>query len=158
MEQRDTFSGALSRTITNLNIGKDIAHLLGIEKDNLQDKCTLPGGRLYNRLTPVVGVFGTSSRQGKFTVQMELRKRFLQHGYTVGQIVSEPSGYLHQCDGVFPFGYHANILTCAEDSVAILNRMLWDASGHNTKDVILVGGQSGVVPYSYHNISQYNFK
>ena len=114
-------------------------------------------GRLFNRLTPVVGVFGTSSRQGKFTVQMELRKRFLENGFRVGQISSEPSGYLYGCDAVFPFGYNTNIDTNSNDSVAIINKMVWEASNHENKDVIIIGGQSGSVPFSYGNISQFNF-
>lgn len=114
-------------------------------------------GRLFNRLTPVVGVFGTSSRQGKFTVQMGLRKIFLENGFNVGQIASEPSGYLYGCDAVFPFGYNINIETNSNDSIAIVNKMVWDASDHNNKDLVIVGGQSGSVPYSYGNLSQFNF-
>lgn len=124
------------------------------------DKIDIPkmlGGRLYNRLTPVVGVMGTSSRQGKFTVQMGLREKFIKEGYNVGQITSEPSGYLFGCDAVFPFGYNANVSASAEDSVAVLNQMVWDACACNTKDVVIVGGQSGSVPYSHGNLSQYNF-
>lgn len=117
----------------------------------------LLSGRLFNRLTPVVGVFGTSSRQGKFTVQMGLRKKFIENGFHVGQIASEPSGYLLGCDAVFPFGYNINVDTNSNDSVAIVNKMVWDASDHNNKDVVIVGGQSGSVPYSYGNLSQFNF-
>lgn len=128
-----------------------------IPKIRLQDRCRVPGGRLYNRLTPVVGIVGTSSAQGKFTVQMELRKRFLSHGYSVGQIVSEPSGYLFGCDGVFPFGYHGSVAVSGAEALAILNRMVWEASDYSGKEVVLVGAQSGVVPYSHHNLAQYNF-
>lgn len=121
------------------------------------DSINFLSGRLFNRLTPVVGVFGTSSRQGKFTVQMGLRKMFLENGFNVGQIASEPSGYLYGCDAVFPFGYNINIETNSNDSIAIVNKMVWDASAHNNKDLVIVGGQSGAVPYCHGNLSQFNF-
>lgn len=127
----------------------------GIEK---KDTPKLLGGRLYNQLTPVLGIFGTSSSQGKYTLQMELRRKFLENGYAVGQITSEPTGYLFQCDGVFPFGYNVNIDTNTEESVSIINRMIWDASHNNSNDIIIVGGQSGCVPYSQNSLLQYNFR
>ncbi len=128
-----------------------------IPEITVKDRCTLPGGRLYQRLAPLVGVVGTSSAQGKFTVQMELRKRFLAQGYAVGQIASEPSGYLFGCEGVFPFGYNGSVDVSGTDALAILNRMVWEASDFSGKEVVLAGAQSGVVPYGHHNLAQYNF-
>lgn len=124
----------------------------------MKDYNPLNGGRLHNRLTPVVGVFGTSSRQGKYTLQMELRKRFEVQGYTVAHIASEPSGYLFKCQGVYPFGYNASVQTKAGDAVSVINQMVWEASKFNTMDVIIAGGQSGAVPYSFGNINQFNFQ
>lgn len=49
-------------------------------------KYTLPFGKLYKISTPVLGVFGTSSKQGKFTLQLILRQLLLQNGYTVAQL------------------------------------------------------------------------
>ena len=128
-----------------------------IPEITVKDRCALPGGRLYNRLAPVVGVVGTSSAQGKFTVQMELRKRFLAQGYAVGQIVSEPSGYLFGCEGVFPFGYNGSVEVSGTEALAILNRMVWEAADSGGREIVLAGAQSGVVPYSHHNLAQYNF-
>lgn len=136
---------------------KDFALDCFVPEITSQDLCELPSGRLYNRLTPVVGIVGTSSAQGKFTVQMELRKHFLAQGYSVGQIVSEPSGYLFGCEGVFPFGYHGSVAAEGLKALAILNRMVWEASDFSGKEVVLAGAQSGVVPYSHHNLAQYNF-
>ena len=115
-------------------------------------------GKMFSRLTPVVGVFGTSSQQGKFTLQLELRRRFLMDGYRVGQIGSEPSGYLFGFNGVIPFGYNSNVKTNTEELLMIINRMIWDASDFDSCDVIIVGGQSGSVPYSHQNSHQYNFQ
>lgn len=49
---------------------------------------------LYRISTPVLAVCGTSSKQGKFTLQLELRKRFCEMGYKVGQIGTEPNSLL----------------------------------------------------------------
>ncbi len=139
------------------------------EIENLSDVCEsftptirqsdvprLVGGRLYERSVPVVGVFGTSSQQGKFSVQLELRKRFIKHGYRVAEIGSEPSGYLFGFNAVFPFGYNSNIDVNPAETTLIVNKMIYDATTANT-DVVIVGGQSGTVPYSYNNLSQMNF-
>ena len=37
-------------------------------------------GMMYYIHTPVIGVYGTNSKQGKFTLQLELRKEFIKRG------------------------------------------------------------------------------
>lgn len=41
----------------------------------------IPLGMLYRPWVPMLGVFGTTSKQGKFTLQLILREKFLQDGY-----------------------------------------------------------------------------
>ena len=42
-------------------------------------------GKLYRISKPVLGVYGTSSAQGKFTLQLELRRKFQENGYKIGR-------------------------------------------------------------------------
>jgi len=44
----------------------------------------VPFGKLYKNDIPILGIFGTRSKQGKWSLQMELRKRLLADGYVVG--------------------------------------------------------------------------
>jgi len=112
-------------------------------------------GKLRNRLTPTVGVFGTSSVQGKFTMQMELRRRFIRDGYKVANISTEPHGYLFGFDGCYPFGYQSTVGVSGADALKVINEMVWDVTDKSGKDVLLVGGQSGVVAYDHGNVAQY---
>lgn len=114
-------------------------------------------GRLRNRNTPIVGIFGTSSSQGKFTLQLNLKKKFIRDGYDVAQISTEPNGYLFGANGVYPMGYNCAVDVYNEDAVAVINEMIWDATNKDTADIMIVGGQSGTVIYDYSNLMQYNF-
>lgn len=115
----------------------------------------LCGGRLFDRSVPLIAVYGTSSKQGKFSVQLELRKRFLEIGYNIAQIVSEPSGYLFGVDAVFPFGYNSNVDLSYDQTILTVNRIIESVITDET-DAVIVGNQSGTIPFSYNNSSQMN--
>lgn len=102
--------------------------------------------KLHKISMPVVGVYGTSSKQGKFTLQLELIKLLKKMGYQVGHIASEPSGYLFNSDYVFHFGYHAYMNMDLRDCIAILNEMVWKIQMKN-KDILITGCQSGSIHY-----------
>ncbi len=110
-------------------------------------------GKLRKTSKPLIAVCGTSSRQGKFHVQLELRRRFLSDGYQVFQISSEPTGYLFGMDYVYPIGYESTVYLSEQDAVLTLNDQLGRADNSNV-DLILVGSQSGTIPFQYNNISQ----
>ena len=61
-------------------------------------------GKLYKTNVPIVSVVGTSSSQGKFTLQLYIRKKLMEIGYAVGQIGTEPSSELFGIDYSFPIG------------------------------------------------------
>jgi uncharacterized NAD-dependent epimerase/dehydratase family protein len=105
-------------------------------------------GKMYLLKTPVLGIFGTSSQQGKFTLQLELRKRFLRDGYAVGQLGTEPESLLFGMDRVYPSGYHGNIPLNPYTCVQYLNYCMADMDCKNY-DMLLVGAQSGVIPMNY---------
>lgn len=101
-------------------------------------------GKLYHIDKPVLGVFGTGSKQGKFTLQMKLRKKFAHNGYSVGHIGTEPSALLFGCDRVYPMGYENSVDLKGFDSVSLLNRYMFDVSRYS--ELIIVGSQANTVP------------
>lgn len=111
-------------------------------------------GMMYRVTKPVLGIFGTSSRQGKFTLQLKLRKEFMALGYQVGQIGSEPSALLYGMDYVFPMGYNSSVYIGGYQTVRYLNHIINDLCVRG-KDIIFVGSQSGTVPYDTGNINQF---
>ena len=102
-------------------------------------------GMLYRISRPVIGVFGTSSRQGKFTLQLKLRELFLERGYSVGQIGTEPSALL----------YDASVHIAGFDTIRYLNHII-NVLCEKDNDIILLGSQSGTVPFDTGNLVQYN--
>lgn len=118
-------------------------------------------GKMRVAFTPVLGIFGTSSRQGKFTLQLGIKSLMEQKGYQIGGISTEPSGYLFGYDYVHAMGYGGLIKTKTNDSVRLLNEILWIAEKNNY-DLIMVGSQAGTVPYDIINMNnllfnQYDF-
>jgi uncharacterized NAD-dependent epimerase/dehydratase family protein len=112
-------------------------------------------GKLYEISQPVVCVLGTSTKQGKFTIQLELRKMFMEAGYSVGQLGTEPSALLFGMDEVYHFGYGVeNSFTC-EENIFYINYLINKISQKNP-DIIITGGQSASVPYAFSNISFLN--
>ena len=111
-------------------------------------------GKLYGIPCPVLGVFGTSPKQGKFTLQLSLRRAFQAAGYRVGQLGTEPTALLFGMDHVFPMGYEGRVEVAGADAIAIINAYLWDiVQGH--PDVILVGSQSHTIPHNTGNLGLY---
>ncbi len=111
-------------------------------------------GKLYGIQSPVIGVFGTGQRQGKFTLQLLLRKWFQKEGYHVGQMGTEPQSALFQMDETFPFGYESQIDLCGGQKIEYLN-CLMERIDRKSVDLIIVGCQSGFVPANYYNVRQY---
>lgn len=122
---------------------------------NENDVPDSPFGKLYRQDKPVLGVFGTSSRQGKFTLQLTLRRKLLAQGYNVAQLGTEPSALLFGMNAVFPNGYNSSVMIRQKETVAYLNAVLHDIS--KGADIILVGGQSGIVIRDDGNLDNYNF-
>ena len=109
-------------------------------------------GKLHEIMTPVVAVVGTSSQQGKFTVQLALRDLLQRKGYAVGQIGSEPSSQCFSMDYVFPNGYSSTVSCSGPDSITLLNQMVHEIDLRSA-DICIVGAQSGTIPYSMYNLS-----
>jgi len=111
-------------------------------------------GKLYQIPTPVLGVFGTSSKQGKFTLQLILRNKLKALNYNIGQLGSEPSSLLYGMDEIFHFGYNQRLQITEIDKISILNDKMHKISEKNY-DLIITGSQSGTVPYNFNNLVNY---
>ena len=126
--------------------------------DNCSDKYYYPevttssiphrnNNKLHQCVIPVVGVWGTSSKQGKYTLQLEMIRRLKRIGYYTGHIATEPSGYLFDSDFVFHCGYNADLPIEPWECTTLLNQEMWEIQNRG-KDIVITGGQSGVIPYS----------
>lgn len=112
-------------------------------------------GKLYRYSKPILGIFGTSSQQGKFTLQLALRKLFLEEGYNIGQIGTEPSALLFGMDYVFPMGYNSSVYIQDFDVILYLNDIV-NQLCQKGKDIIIAGSQSGSITYDMGNLQQYS--
>ncbi|MEF9958764.1 MAG: DUF1611 domain-containing protein [Niameybacter sp.] len=112
-------------------------------------------GKLYKSSRPIVGVFGTSSKQGKFTLQLRLRKELQERGFEIGQIGTEPNALLFGMDYVYPMGYNSSAYINGFDAIRYLNSIIHRLCIQK-KDIILIGSQSGTISYDNSNLTQYN--
>lgn len=112
-------------------------------------------GKLFSVSTPVLGVFGTSSNQGKFTLQLQLRKYFLDDSYAVGQLGTEPSSLLFGMDDVFAYGYASHIRLDQVSMIETINERL-HAIDKKGNDIIIIGGQAGTIPVFSFNLQYFN--
>ena len=111
-------------------------------------------GKLYKIAKPVVGIFGTSSHQGKFSLQLALKKELESLDYNVGTIGTEPHSLLFDFDVVFPMGYNATVDLKNNEIVSYLNYMINNLC-LNEKEIILVATQAQIVPYYGNNLQEF---
>ena len=100
---------------------------------------------------PVVGVFGTSSQQGKFTLQLALRQKLIEQGYKVGQLGTEHHSALFGMDFSFPMGYAAPRDLPLQYYGPYLDYKMREINAAKKPDIMLVGCQSGTIPYDVAN-------
>ena len=114
-------------------------------------------GKLYIIDKPVVSVFGTSSQQGKFTLQLILRNLLFQKKYKVGMLGTEPHSLLFGMDYVYPMGYNSSILIDSHASIILLNSMLNKICEQGV-DIIITGSQANTVPTNTYNVTSFPMK
>lgn len=110
-------------------------------------------GKMYRNTKPIVGIFGTSSHQGKYTLQLELIKSFSSK-YNLSTIGTEPTAPLFGMDFCFPMGYRSTVYTQSYDSIYILNDVIHRISYEDT-DLVLVCSQYTSLPFDVANISMF---
>lgn len=113
--------------------------------------------KLHENIVPVVGVFGTGGRQGKFTLQVTLRNCLRNKGFKVGQIGTEPSALLFGMEYVFPIGYNSvySLRIHDYDVIRYLNETIHKLEDTRC-DIILVGSQSASVNIYPNHLYYYN--
>lgn len=118
-------------------------------------------GKLRSPNIPIVGVFGTSSNQGKMTLQLCLRDCFTKRGIKVKNIGSEPQSALFGFEYSYVFGYQSTDDLIPEEMILTLNEAIYELEKENC-ELIIVGSQSGTVANQLRNINmlplkQYSF-
>lgn len=114
----------------------------------------IPFGKLYHQDKPVLAVFGTSSKQGKFSLQLTIREKLLQRGYMVGQLGTEPSSFLFGMDECFHFGYNSEMRISGFERVSVLNKLMYNIAQNNV-DIIITGCQSETILTAEGNLFNY---
>ena len=99
--------------------------------------------KLYCINKPVVGIFGTSSRQGKYTLLISLKQELEKNDYTVGCVSTEPNGHLFNIK-CMPIGYNAEINVNEHQFIHILNNKIHELS--EKSEIILAAGQANSIP------------
>ena len=121
----------------------------------------IPFGKLYHISKPVLAVFGTDSQQGKFSLQLALRKKLLSRGYKVGQLGTEPASFLFEMDECLHFGYDSDLKPVGFEFVSLVNSLLNNISSQDV-DIIITGCQSSTLltnegNLAYYPVQQINF-
>jgi len=111
-------------------------------------------GKLYKINKPVVGIFGTSSKQGKFSLQLTLKRELELCGYEVGSIGTEPHSRLFNLDVDFPMGYHSTVQIQGNEIVLYLNNEI-NKLCQKGKEIILTSTQAQIIPYYCNNLLEY---
>jgi uncharacterized NAD-dependent epimerase/dehydratase family protein len=111
-------------------------------------------GKLYRIPKPVVGIFGTSSKQGKFSLQLALKKELESRDYDVGAIGTEPHSLLFDFGVVFPMGYNSTVYLQNDEVILYLNNEINNLCLRG-KEIILVATQAQIVPYYCNNLLEF---
>lgn len=107
--------------------------------------------KLFQHSHPIVGIVGTGNKQGKFSLQIELRQEFSKMGYKVANMSTEPSGPLFGMEGVFPIGFETTVEVKGSDAVRAVNRII-DVIDKEDPDIIFVGTQAISIPLKSGNM------
>ncbi len=103
---------------------------------------------------PILMIAGTSSKQGKFSLQLSLRKYFEENFYKVGQWATEPQAQLFGIDEVLPTGYGSHLDLPEKELIEIVNYQLGNIEDKGC-DIIIAGTQSFQLPYNLIHANMY---
>jgi len=114
-------------------------------------------GKLRTPNVPVLGVFGTSSHQGKMSFQIQLRNHLQKSNINVKNIGSEPQSFVFGFEYTYAFGYNSVDPLSSYEMIQVLNEEIFHL-GENNCDIIIVGSQSGTVPHQLRNLGMIPLK
>lgn len=132
--------------INKINKQENFAISLQMSQIETENNCM---GSLYKIASPMLGVVGTGKQQGKYNVQLMLRRKLMRDGYSVGQLGTEPTAHLFGMDISWPVGYGSNINQGAYMEISCINKELF---GLSEKEIIVIGIQSQTIPYDFGNL------
>ena len=102
---------------------------------------------------PVIGVFGTSFNQGKFTTQLALRSELLCEGYRVAQIGTEPHCELFGFSCYFPNDWEMSVGLPIVEKLVYLENLMLGIYAQEQPDIFIVGCQGAVVPHALYGLA-----
>lgn len=114
-------------------------------------------GKLCLNNTPTLLVAGTSSKQGKYTILLNLLKYLREQCVDVGIIGSEPSSLLFGFDQYLSYGYRNNCELNEEEVLLVVNEYVRKFQEMG-KQIIVMAEQSGILPYKMLNTNMYTAK
>ncbi len=120
-----------------------------ITQDNIPNNYN---GKLRQIGKPILCIAGTSPRQGKYSLQLDIKRLLRKRGINVGLLATEPSGYLLGADMVFPMGYNSTVkVDNGIEMIAAVNHVLGAIEDINP-DIIITGLQSQTIPMQVCNV------
>lgn len=120
-----------------------------VTKNNVPYNCD---GKLRQIGKPILCVAGTSSSQGKFSLQLDLINLLKQKGLKTGFLSTEPSGYLLGSDVVFPMGYNSAVeISDGNEVISTINSIIGSIEDTNP-DIIITGLQSQTIQMQVCNL------
>lgn len=114
-------------------------------------------GFLYQFKTPIVSVIGTSKQQGKFTLQMQIKKVFEKNNLKVGLFGTEPNSVLFGASSMCSYGYHSKYKEYPERKLLELINQQMFVSDKGNYDLIVTGMQSKFLPSKYRDLINSTF-
>lgn len=111
---------------------------------------------LHKLSTPVLAICGTSSNQGKLTLQLNIKRIMEKQGYDLGLIGTEPNSLLFGMDEMISIGY-GSLDEVNESWIIPYMNYIFHKVDLSYKDLIVFATQSQTVPYTFGNMHFYNF-
>ena len=111
-------------------------------------------GKLRYFSVPIIGIFGTSPKQGKFTLQIKLYRLFREYGYKVELFGTEPISSLIADGESYPCGYGTEMEENAYKQIQVINEKLFNLEDRGC-DLIILASQSQTVPAGFGNLGMY---
>ena len=138
----------------------DLKNILNRDNANIfhphidESYCEYTYNKLFKFACPIIAILGTSKKQGKFSVQLEMKRRLIADDYQVGFLGSEPMSSLFGADEMFPFGYDSAVDMDYGKSILYLNQALMRIEKKGV-DAIIIGSQSQTLHPCWGNIGYY---
>jgi uncharacterized NAD-dependent epimerase/dehydratase family protein len=101
-------------------------------------------------------VLGTNKKQGKFTLQMQIKTLLERNDVNVGMLGTEPTGMLLGCDSILPLGYDSVLAGQAGSRITEATNYAMHEIDILEKDIVITGGQSGFLPHITFNSGHIN--